>query len=190
MTEYTAARMIASEYNSGNLREWAAVLDAELNRAPRDLDKFTKHIAPRGIYGYQGSGRRNVATTRDPKVAQVLLARRVFNGELRGISKGAIKFFDPLSQLAMHRKWLNGETDRQHCPVPIILQRWSFGLRWANKQECTLNVKKPGGRLEWVGPIEGINPLKLMLFRRARPGEAHRAQYRAALALLKKAGLA
>ena len=107
-TEYTAARLIASEHARGTVTEWAAILDAELNRAPKQLDQFTKHVAPRGTYGYQGTGKRRVATTRDPTLAHVEIAKRVLNGDLRGISKGAVQFFDPRSQVAMHRKWTSG----------------------------------------------------------------------------------
>lgn len=190
LDELTAARLIASELSQGTPEEMAAMVDAELNRAEAKGRTLTAHLTSAGTYGKQGGrhGRgkkRPASTAHDPTHKHLDIARRVIGGELRGIALGAVRFFDPVSQYAAHKRWLTGKSDRRHCHPAVILRRWTHDLPW-NRQgpPCALH-DKPGRQLqEWVGPIDGINPLRVMLLRPARPGDEHQQRYEQARRLI------
>ncbi len=191
LTEYTAARLAMSEWGRGPDVALQCIIDAELNRAEARGISLTEHLTSANTYGRQGAkkglGRkRKAATSADPYLRHLAAARAVLAGGARGISQGARIFFDPVTQMDQHKKWLAGETDRRHCPPEVILARWSYNLDW-NHQAGHCHLKKSRHSrptLEWVGPIDGIDPLRLMLLRPAT--EHHREQYVAARALLVK----
>ena len=87
--------------------------------------------------------------------------------------------------MASHRKWLAGKSKYRHCHPAIVLERWCFNKAWDKKgPPCALR-DKPGRHLqEWVGPIDGIDPLRVMLLRPARPGADHERRYREARRLI------
>ena len=80
LEEMTAARLIASEHGSGTETEWAAIVDAELNRAESKGKPLTDHLTSAGTYGKQGGrygkGKKRPASTRkDPTRAHRAHAR-------------------------------------------------------------------------------------------------------------------
>ena len=190
LDQLTAARLIASEHSRGSLEERAAIVDAELNRATSKGRTLTQHLTSGGTYGKQGGRhqdgkRRPASTRRDPTREHLRVARAVIDGTLRGISRDAVRFFDPASQWSAHRKWATGESDRRHCHPVIILERWSFNKPWRRGgRPCALSRRPGKGLQEWVGPIDGINPLRLMLLRPAKPGEDHKRRYQEARRLI------
>lgn len=186
LTEYTLARMIGSENARGNVAIWAALGDVLLNRAERRRQTLFEHLVPRGVYGRQGQGarpKRPASTARDPREAHVDVARRLLSGELRGIAKGATRFFDPATQDRLARR---GRT----CPPLTILTRWAFDYPWATDDQgkrirCKLNTARPGRQtLAWVGPIDGIDPVQLLLMAPAKLGPEHRRRFEQALAIV------
>ena len=191
LEEMTAARLIASEHGSGTETEWAAIVDAELNRAESKGKPLTDHLTSAGTYGKQGGrygkGKKRPASTRkDPTRAHLRIARRVLSGELRGVSKGAHRFFDPVSQMSSHKKWIRGESKHRHCHPAIIIERWTHAKEWLHPKGRSCALRKKSGRSlqEWVGPIDGIDPMRVMLLRPAKPGEEHKRRYREARRLI------
>ena len=190
LEELTAARLAASEYFYGTRCELEAIVDAEVNRARKRGLTLTEHLTSGGTYGRQGGRgnggkKRKAATKRDPFQRQLRAARAIVTtGQGRGISRGAVRFFDPMAQLDANQKWLRGEIDRRHCHPLVILERWSFDRYWAKRKgSCQLDPKRGGrDRLEWVGDITGIDPLRLLLMRPAT--SEHQKRYDAARALL------
>ncbi|MCG8419733.1 MAG: hypothetical protein MJE77_17510 [Proteobacteria bacterium] len=186
LEELTAARLAASEHFPGSLCELEAIIDAEVNRARSQGKSLTEHLTSRGTYGRQGGRanggqRRKASTKRDPHERHLRAARAIVTtGQSRGIACGAVVFFDPVAQLKANRRWLRGESQRRHCHPLVILERWAFARPWskstsAGKSSCKLNRDRSGsGRLEWVGPIPGIDPLRLLLM---RPATAKHAQH-------------
>ena len=192
LDELTAARLIVSEHSRGSAAEWAAMVDAELNRAESRNRTLTDHLTSAGTYGKQGGkhgkGKKRPASTRlDPTREHLRVARAVLGGELRGLSRGAVRFFDPAAQWSAHRKWLTGKSKRRHCHPAIIIERWTYNKPWDRRGlPCSLR-DRPGRQLqEWVGPIDGIDPLRVMLLRPAKPGKEHERRYREARRLILK----
>ena len=190
LDELTAARLAASEHFSGTMCELEAIVDAEVNRAAKRRRTLTEHLTSKGTYGRQGGRanggkKRKASTKRDPYERQLRAARAILTtSRSRGISRGAVRFFDPVAQFNANQKWLRGDSDRRHCHPLVILERWAFDRYWAkSKGPCQLDPKRGGrDRLEWVGPIPGIDPLRLLLM---RPATAeHQQRYEAARALL------
>ena len=182
LDEYTAARLAASEHFRGSFAELCAIIDAELNRALARHRSLFEHLTWRGTFGRQG--RHRVASTRlDPWDIHVAAALGVLRtGAQRGISHGAVRFFDPRTQLwgALRGKW---------CHPLVVLERWSFDLPWlrvgGKRKRCTLDRSKPGPSPQaWVGEIEGIDSLDLMLMRAASLGDDHQRRYEAARTLI------
>lgn len=183
LDELTGARLAASEHYSGTFTELCCIVDAELNRANRRRMSLFESLTHRGTFGSQGQDRR-ATTRRDPQMRHLLAARAVLSGQHRGIARGAMQFFDPVGQLSAHRKWLRGESDRKHCPPLAVLEKWAFGVDWTKvKRSCTPDRSKPGKyRLEWVGPIPGVNAMRLMPMRPAT--DRHQEMYEAARKLI------
>lgn len=177
LDELTGARLAASEHGSGSFTELCCIVDAELNRAKRKGKSLYKSLTYKNTFGKQGKTRR-ASTRRDPRMRHLLAARAVLSGKARGISQEATRFYDPRVQLSAYKRWRAGKSDRRHCHPLVILERWSFDLPWA-KKPCRLNRHKPGSHpQEWIGPIAGVDPVRLMLM---RPATAeHKEQYEAA----------
>ncbi len=129
LDELTAARIIASERSRGTAAEMACLVDAELNRAERKGVSLTEHATGGTlVYGPQG-GRRPVATRQNANLRNLAAARAVMSGSLRGISRGAERFFDPLVQQRQHQKFVDGRSGRVHsCSARGVLKAWSYDL--------------------------------------------------------------
>ena len=72
-------------------------------------------------------------------------------------------------------------------PLPAAGHPRALGVRdlpWAKRKgACKLNRKRPGRhKLQWVGPIAGVDPLRLFLMRPAT--DQHQAFYDVARKLL------
>lgn len=187
MQELAAARLVTSEYDSGNVIEWAAIIDAECNRAARDGRTLYQHLTRDHGFGSQGQGSsRPASTARDPYLAHLVAARLVLGGELRGVSRGAHRFFDPTSMDALHRKWKAGQTKiTTTCDALGLLEAWSFDFEGTGRGRCPFDRTKPGHSPEaWVGPIPNIDAKKLMLMQPMSLGAEHTARYQAARAFL------
>ena len=189
LEELTAARLAASEHSRGTLCELEAIIDAEVNRAQKKRLTLTEHLTSGGTYGKQGGRahgkkKRKASTRRDPHQRHLQAARAIVTtGRGRGIARGAVRFFDPRAQLRANQKWLRGQSDRRHCHPLVILERWAFDRRWTrSKGQCQLDSRTGRDRQEWVGPIPGIDPLRLLLMRPAT--SEHQKRYEAARALL------
>ena len=183
LDELTGARLAASEHGSGSFTELCCIVDAELNRAERRGKSLYQSLTYRDTFGKQGRTRR-ASTRRDPRIRHLLAARAVISGKARGISRGATRFYDPKAQHRAHKRWKSGKSDRRHCPPLVILERWAFDLPWAKRKgACKLNRTRPGRhKLQWVGPIAGVDPLRLFLMRPAT--DQHQAFYDVARKLL------
>lgn len=181
LDEYTAARIAASEVGRGVVMA-AAVVDVMRNRG-RDLTA----IATRGHgYGRQGT-RRPVSTALDPGPRHIGVATAVLDGPLRGIARGATHFFAPATQTRLHERWVSGQSHRVHsCDGPSLLEAWAYDYPpLEGRLRCPFNRAVPGPHpLEWVGPIPGVNPNKLLLMRPSHIGDEHRRRYEAARAAI------
>ena len=184
LDELTGARLAASEHASGSFAELCCIVDSELNRAERKGKSLYESLTYKDTFGKQG-GTRRASTRRDPRMRHLLAARAVISGKYRGISRGAERFYDPKAQLSAHRKWRSGKSPRRHCHPLVILERWSFDYRWDKRsRSCALDRRKPGKhKLQWVGPIHGVDPLRLLLMRPAT--DQHQLYYEITRDLLK-----
>lgn len=111
LEEYAFARYMHSEVGSGTLEERVAVGEAGLNRVKRSGKSIMQLLAPSGYFGpihgsdalcaakgYNCSGKsttccapfgRWAATSRDPTILSVLLAKLIVSGESNDFSRGA-----------------------------------------------------------------------------------------------------
>lgn len=195
--ELTGARLAASEHHRGSFAELACIVDAELNRAERRGMSLYQSLTHEGTFGKQGSKRR-ASTRQDPKLRHLWAARAVLSGKARGISQGAERFFDPKAMDAMHTKykaWLeSGRKGKQppavSCDALTLLEAWSFDLGRQGSSRCPPDRSKPGSHPQaWVGPIPGVDAVRLMLMKPLPTGPEHTAQYEAARQTLRQ-GLA
>lgn len=166
LDQYALARVVASELGNGALAEQAAIADADANRARlRGKTMFAHVTGTVGMFGRQGYGGRLVATSQDPTVAHCQLAQAVLSGTARGYAAGAHVYFDPVSQWALHR-------DGRNALHPlVVLEKWTFNKPATNtrmvagRYTADLGPAASSGRVDWVGPIAGVRPSRLMLFR-------------------------
>ena len=193
--ELAAARLIASEYASGSETEWAAIVDAEMNRAEKNGRSLMRSLTGTSArFGRQGASPPRPASTRlDPRRAHLDVAIAVVRGgEMRGISRGATRFFDPRAQDGQHNKWKSGGSKHIHsCPALGTLEAWSFDYRRGKdrdgkrRRRCPPDKTRVGkNTLAWVGPIAGIDAYELMLFAPTPTGLEHTKRYVAARALI------
>ena len=196
LDELTGARLAASEHANGTFTELTCIVDSELERAQRRRLSLFQSLTHRGTFGKQGSD-RPASTRRDPQIRHLLAARAVLSGRARGISLGSVRFFDPEAMQRMHakyRKWVNGGRQGEKpaivsCDALTLLEAWSFDYGRQGANRCPPDRTKSGrDTLAWVGPIPGVDPLRLMLMKPMPIGERHTRQYQAARALL-RAGL-
>lgn len=195
LDELTGARLIASEHASATFTEAACIVDAELNRAERKGQTLYRSLTHADTFGKQGKT-RPASTRRDPLYRHVLAARAVLSGKARGISRGATRFFDPVAMEAMHRKyrqWLEGGRQGKRpsvvsCDALNLLEAWSFDLgRAPNGNRCPPDRSKRGRNpLAWVGPIPGVDAMRLFLMKPLPLGALHTRLYEAARALLRR----
>lgn len=197
--EMTAARLIASEHGSGSPQEQAVFVDAELNRCARKGISLTAHLtAKTGIYGRQGNHdgvRRPAATRLNPTERHLAIAKHVLSGQVRGISKGAERFFDPRAQLNTHRAYKAGTGSIiASCHPRGTLKAWSYDLpscSHGKRNRCCDGTgmpelgAQPGSRPErWVGPIAGVDALRVMAMAPSSYGSEHDKIYLQADALI------
>lgn len=163
--EYTLARMIASEDFSGSPTTLACLGDAEVNRAEDKGQSVTAHATGGQGYGSQG-GARPVSTARPPAPRHLLTARLLLRGfwfigaPARGVSHGARLFFSPSAQLSL----MQSHGIESYCPPDVILKRWTYSLPWGSTR-CSLGSTRGSGQMEWVGPIDGVDPWRQMFLR-------------------------
>lgn len=196
LDELTGARLAASEYGNGTYTELACIVDTEVNRAKwRGLSLYDS-LTYQDTFGKQG-GTRPASTRLDPKIRHLLAARAVLSGKLRGISRGATRFFNPLGMESMnrrYRKWDEGGRIGKRplivsCDALTLLEAWSFdyGKKEKRGNRCPPDRTKLGRRpLAWIGPIPGVNAMKLMLMKPMKRGDEHTRQYEAARDLIKR----
>jgi len=187
MDELAGARLAASEYGRGTLTELACIVDAELNRAVAARRSLYQSLTVGAGFGRQGQGgRRPASTARDPKWRHLWAARAVLSGSARGISRGAVRFFDPEAMDTMHARWKSGRSKIVvSCDALALLEAWSFDRPRRGASACPFDPTKIGKQTQaWVGPIEGVDPWRLMLMRPASPGPIHLSQYLAAVGVI------
>lgn len=192
LDELTAARLVASEHGSGSFAELTAIIDSELNRAERKGHSLFQSLTYRGTFGRQGGAAKRPASTRqDPRMRHVMAARAVLSGNARGISRGATLFFNPEQmelQARAYKRWLqSGKQGKKplvvSCDALTLLEAWCFDLGHdpATGNRCPPNRGHRGkNTLAWVGPIDGIDPWRLMLMKPMALGEEHTRAYQAA----------
>ena len=192
LDELTGARLAASEHASGSFTELACIIDAELNRAERKGQSLFASLTHQARFGKQG-GKRPASTRRDPQMRHLLAARQVIRGPARGISCGAIRFFDPEAMERMHaryRQWLaGGRTGKKpavvSCDALTLLEAWSFDYGKRGRNRCPPDRNRPGRHpLAWVGRIPGVDPVRLLLMKPMPLGDQHTERYQAARQLL------
>lgn len=209
--QMTAARLIASEHGSGNAASQACIVDAELNRAARRKVSLLSHLtAATGIYGRQGNHdgvRRPAATRQNPTVRHLEIAQAVLDGDARGISRGAERFFDPQVQNGTHRRYkaarIAGESARiiASCSALGTLKAWSFDLPSCKPSRCCTDLAdqagfgmppkngKPGRSPDsWVGVIAGVDPRRLALMKPSKYGAEHTRLYNQLKSIIEQMG--
>ena len=192
MDELTGARLAVSEHSKGSFTELCSIVDSELNRARRRGKSLFKSLTYRDTFGRQDR-RRRAATRQDPTIRHLLAARAVLSGKARGISQGAVQFFDPeaMDRLNVkYRLWRDGKIPKPahapSCDALELLEAWSFDYgKKKGHPRCPPDRSKQGTyTLAWVGPIPGVDPFYLMLMKRMPLGTEHTLRYRAARDLI------
>lgn len=197
LEEYTLARVINSEAGSRPPAELLVVGDCDLERAKGAGVSLLSHVtAGSDLYGKQGSrtptGRkRPVATTRDPSVRHLRAARLLLGGRARGIAQGAAYYFNPRTQDAM---WRTGSAS--YMSAEAVLERWTFNLdvkserQVDGRREVTLEPRRAelgAGEKEPVFPC-GVDPWRLIPFRRARDRAEQVRRYELAVRVIESGG--
>lgn len=193
LDEYTLARMVNSEGDTGTATELCCLADAGVNQARAQGRSLYDYATGGQGYGPQG-GARQVATTRAPgprhvKAALAVLRRRPFFGipgiappPARGIARGARRFLSPRAQLALSKQDIT-----KWCPPIAVLEKWAFGAGWADRSACRPGAPGPRSQWEeWVGPIPGVDPWRQMFM---RPATAlHASLYAEARRIIQSSG--
>lgn len=195
LDELAGARLCASEFGDGSPAELACIVDAAAEMAARKQVSLVAHLTGGlSAFGPEG-GKRPASTRQHPTMRHLAAARAVLSGNLRGIARGARRFFSPKQQDRSHRAFKAGRTLHKHtCSALGLLRAWSFDLpRCPGVGRCCGDgnpvASNPGPNLEmWVGPIPGVDALRLMLMRPATAGEEHAAAYAAARAVIQGVG--
>jgi hypothetical protein len=120
----------------------------------------------------------------------------VFSGKARGVSRGAIQFFDPLAMARRHREhrqWVDAgrigkPLEPTSCDPLVLLELLSFDYgRHTTGDPCPPDRSRQGPHtLAWVGPIAGVDPLRLLLMKPMPRGVQHRRRYQAAYELVQR----
>ena len=188
LDELTGARLAASEHASGTFTELVCIVDAEVNRAQGKGTSLFASVTHESRFGKQG-GKRPASTRRDPQMRHLLASRAVIRGPARGISRGATRFYDPEAMQVMHRRyrqWLDGGRKGKKpaivsCDAFTLLEAWSFDFGRKGKSRCPPDRSRTGRHpLAWVGPIPGVDPLRLLLMKPMPVGDEHQHMYEAA----------
>lgn len=168
---YSLARVVASENPTGTDAERVCIADSDALRASQAGQSILRFVTGTvGRYGGQGTGGRLQATSRDPALSHAVIAQAALLDH-RGIAKGATRYFDPRAQISLHLKGRAAHLPTLH-PL-TVLEKWTYNkpcvskkFNSAGKYVCELG-KRVGRGEEWVGPIAGVRPTVLMLFRAA-----------------------
>lgn len=168
LDELTLGAVVASEDGNANAGTIAAIADATANRA-RGGSVYGAATAGKG-FGKQGGG-RPMSTRLAPRVRHLRAAVAVLrgaDGEARGSSHGATQWLHWRTQDVLARR-----DSSKHCPARVVVERWCWGSPWADRSRCQLGARRAPA-LEWVGPVEGVDPSRLLLFRPATSAHAER----------------
>lgn len=194
LDELTGARLAASEHGSGNATELACIIDSEQNRAARRGQSLYASLTRGHGFGKQGK-KRPASTRRDPAIRHFLISRTVTSGDARGISREAIRFYDPYilnRQNGKYRRWLaRGRVGDKpaivSCDALTLLEAWSFDYGKKGGNRCPPDRSRPGRHpLAWVGPIPGVDPIRLFLMKPMPIGPEHQRIYEAARDVLRR----
>lgn len=183
LDELAGARLAASEHGGGSLVELAAIVDAAMNRAQESGRSLFDHLTRGEGFGRQGQGSKRPASTRlDPEFRHLWAARAVLLGLARGIARGAGAFFNPAAMDSTHAAWKAGRGSiPTSCDALGLLELWSFDRPRLGSSACPFDPSKVGANTRaWVGPIEDVDPWRLLLMKPAKPGAEHFAAYVAA----------
>lgn len=196
LDELTGARLVASELGSGTFTELTCIVDAEVNRAERRGKSLYTSLAYNHQFGKQG-GKRPATTRLDPKMRHLLAARAVIRGTARGVSNGATRFYDPEAMEVLHRRYRNwvdsGRKGKRpsvvSCDAITLLEAWSFDYAKKEKggNRCPPDRTRSGRYTQaWVGPIPGVDPLRLFLMKPMSLGAEHTRMFEAARDVLRQ----
>lgn len=183
LDELAGARLAASEYGGGTLVELAAIIDTEANRAQAAGRSLFDSLTRGAGFGRQGQGSKRPASTRlDPEFRHLWATRAVLVGMARGIARGAVGFFNPAVMDATHAAWKAGRGSiPTSCDALGLLELWSFDRPRLGDAGCPFDATKTGTVTRaWVGPIEDVDPWRLMLMKPAKTGAEHFGAYVAA----------
>lgn len=189
LDELAGARLAASEYGGGSLVELATIIDAEVNRAQKAGRSLFDSLTRAAGFGRQGQGSKRPASTRlDPEFRHIWAARAVLVGMARGIARGAVAFFNPAVMDSAHAAWKAGRGSiPTSCDALGLLELWSFDRPRLGDAGCPFDSTKVGTETRaWVGPVEGVDPWRLMLMKPAKTGAEHFGAYVAARQLIEK----
>lgn len=143
---YTLARCVASEFGSGPAIALFGIAEAIRNHSTRRgttifaaLTASSARPESAGLFGEQSG--RYASTLRDPSPRHVAVARSAIEDRTSFVGP-AVKFFDPRVQDGGY------QADRKLTKdAAQVVESWS------------------SDGYEWIGPVDGINPYNLMLFR-------------------------
>lgn len=190
--EYSLARVIASEAGSRPEAEQLVIAACDSNRARSARLSLLAHIARGGKYGAQGTGGRLQSSRLDPTEQHARLAMRVVREKLDPTG-GAEIYFNPAVQWRCHTHprecSVVGELNRNQSPEAVV-RSWSYIMerrscgRDASERYVCVYGPPTGRRNQWVGPIRGIDPWRLMVFRRGADEATHEERTRAALEVI------
>jgi hypothetical protein len=190
LDELAGARLAASEYGGGTPIELAAIVDAELNRAQAAGRSLFESLTRGAGFGRQGQGSKRPASTRlDPEFRHLWAARAVLVGFARGISRGAVAFFNPGVMDRLHSATKAGRTTiPTSCDALDLLELWSFDRpRLTDSKACPFDRTKVGRSTHaWVGPIAGVDAWRLMLLAPMATGPEHLGAYVAARQVIER----
>jgi hypothetical protein len=189
LDELAGARLAASEYGGGSLVELATVVDAEVSRAQKAGRSLFDSLTRGAGFGRQGQGSKRPASTRlDPEFRHLWAARAVLVGMARGIARGATAFFNPAVMDSAHAAWKSGRGSiPTSCDALGLLELWSFDRPRLGDSACPFDSTKVGADTRaWVGPIEGVDPWRLLLMKPAKTGAEHFGAYVAARQVIEK----
>lgn len=188
LDEYTLARVIASEGGREPRAHQLAIGDADITRAAAAGRSIYQHATGgSGRYGRQGyppgGPKRPVSTTQDPTTDHLAVARELLGGRA-GWTGGATAYFNPAVQYSC---WAHptscvpadvaGAKNRNQHPLDV-LEKWAYarsatncGRDTSDRYRCTLGPKSSTGGMTWVGPLNGVDAYRLMLFRPTRSAD-------------------
>lgn len=183
LDEYTLARVIASEGGREPRPHQLAIGDADITRArAHGRSIFAHATGGSGRYGRQGYGtpKRPVSTTVDPSRSHLEVARELLGGKA-GWTGGATAYYNPAVQYSCWARPTScvprdvaGALNRNQHPLDV-LEKWSYARAVSNcgrdpqqRYRCTLGPKSSTAGMEWVGPLNGVDAYRLMLFRPTR----------------------